>query len=102
MINNILRKISKFIFHCFNLKSVLIIFFICLCFRLKAHLLHKHDVELSLDELESMRQFNIIKTRHAYIKVQTEAVKETVKTVDQNGPSVSVKCENLEVGSITN
>lgn len=59
-------------------------------------------MELSLDDLECMRQFNIIKTRHAYVKVQTEAVKETVNTVPSKAPTLSLECEDSEVDVITN
>ncbi|XP_065362669.1 zinc finger protein 558 isoform X1 [Calliphora vicina] len=55
--------------------------------KLRAHLMHKHKLDYSLEDLESMRQFNIIRTRHAYVKVQTAATEDSGH-VDSEGTSM--------------
>lgn len=49
--------------------------------------MHKHQLDYSLDDLEAMRQFNIIRTRHAYVKVQTVAT-DDLGNVDSEGTSM--------------
>ncbi|KAM7361222.1 uncharacterized protein ACRADG_010606 isoform 1-T1 [Cochliomyia hominivorax] len=59
--------------------------------KLRSHLLHKHNLDLSLDDLESMRQFNIIRTRHAFVKVQTEPVKQSINISSSKSTSSNVQ-----------